>query len=295
LFGYIIPSKPDLTIRDFNTYRAVYCGLCKTLSNKFTASSRILVGYDFVFLTLLSLSLKDGEITVSRERCNTNPLKKVPVAKGNESIEFSAAMAVITAYYKLADDMSDERFIKKAASFATKLAISRGYKRAKRLYPEIDKLINTEMENQSGIERNSTSSTDLASQSSANGLSAIFEMLSEEENTKRILKRLGYLLGRFIYLCDAGDDLSDDIKYNRFNPLRNRLSQNPAEDEIKQAVEEFKGSLRLNVGEIASTYNLLEIKNYREILDNIIFLGLYTSIDNIGKLKTEIVTGEKTE
>ena len=60
-------------------------------------------------------------------------------------------------------------------------------------------------------------------------------------------------------------------------------------------MEEFKGSLRLNVGEIASTYNLLEIKNYREILDNIIFLGLYTSIDNIGKLKTEIVTGEKTE
>lgn len=293
MFGYIIPSKPDLTIRDFNTYRAVYCGLCKTLSNKFTASSRILVGYDFVFLALLSMSLKGEETTVFRERCNTNPLKKVPAAKGNRSIEFSAAMAVLTAYYKLADDMSDEKFVKKAASFSTKLAISRGYKRAKKLYPEIDNLIDMEIESQREIERDSSSSTDLASQPSANGLSAIFEMLSEEENTKRILRRLGYLLGRFIYLCDAGDDLIDDIKYDRFNPLRNRLSQNPAEDEIKQVVEDFKGSLRLNVGEIASTYNLLEIANYREILDNIIFLGLYASIDNIGKLKTGIVTREE--
>ncbi|NMA06493.1 MAG: hypothetical protein GX928_02090 [Ruminococcaceae bacterium] len=293
MFGYIIPSKPDLTIRDFNTYRAVYCGLCKTLSNKFTASSRILVGYDFVFLALLSMSLKDEETTVFRERCNTNPLKKVPAAKDNGSIEFSAAMAVLTAHYKLADDMSDEKFIKKVASFSTKLAISRGYKRAKKLYPEIDNLIDMEIESQREIERDSGSSTDLASQSSANGLSAIFEMLSEEENTKRILRRLGYLLGRFIYLCDAGDDLIDDIKYDRFNPLRNRLSQNPAEDEIKQVVEDFKGSLRLNVGEIASTYNLLEIANYREILDNIIFLGLHTSIENIGKPKTGIVTRDE--
>ena len=34
------------------------------------------------------------------------------------------------------------------------------------------------------------------------------------------LRRLGYQLGKFIYILDAYDDVQEDIEKNRFNPLK---------------------------------------------------------------------------
>ena len=31
LFGYVLVNKPELKIREFETYRSYYCGLCHAL------------------------------------------------------------------------------------------------------------------------------------------------------------------------------------------------------------------------------------------------------------------------
>ena len=32
MFGYVRVDKPNILIKDFATYKAYYCGLCKTIS-----------------------------------------------------------------------------------------------------------------------------------------------------------------------------------------------------------------------------------------------------------------------
>ena len=87
--------------------------------------------------------------------------------------------------------------------------------------------------------------------------------MSDDQTEKRILHRLGYMLGRYMYLCDAIDDLDDDIKKNRFNPLRNYPDDS-----------EFDAVLRFTAAEAANAYALLKVRHFKEILDNIMFLGL---------------------
>ena len=38
MFGYVKPFKPHMRICEFETYNAVYCGLCKKLGKKYKAA-----------------------------------------------------------------------------------------------------------------------------------------------------------------------------------------------------------------------------------------------------------------
>lgn len=34
MFGYIIPFKPELKIKEYEIFKAYYCGLCKAIGEK---------------------------------------------------------------------------------------------------------------------------------------------------------------------------------------------------------------------------------------------------------------------
>ena len=40
-----------------------------------------------------------------------------------------------------------------------------------------------------------------------------------EDEWKENLRRMGFFLGKFIYLCDAYEDLEEDLTEGRYNPL----------------------------------------------------------------------------
>lgn len=44
-------------------------------------------------------------------------------------------------------------------------------------------------------------------------------MQGPDELSRRVLYRLGYLMGRYVYLCDALDDIESDLKKHRYNPF----------------------------------------------------------------------------
>ncbi len=60
---------------------------------------------------------------------------------------------------------------------------------------------------------------DPAAEPTARCLSLTCEALSNDPVQKRVLSRFGYLLGRYVYLSDAVDDLEKDEKLHRFNPF----------------------------------------------------------------------------
>ena len=73
---------------------------------------------------------------------------------------------------------------------------------------------------------------------------------SQEEGERRVLSRLGYLLGRWVYLCDALDDIGEDIAKKRYNPfvLRSGAPNGLPLDRLR---EEAVFSLNLTMGAAA--------------------------------------------
>ena len=69
MFGYIRVSKGDLKVKEYEFYKAVYCTLCKTMGREYSLLSRFTLSYDFTFLALLNMSLKDGCDAVEKKHC----------------------------------------------------------------------------------------------------------------------------------------------------------------------------------------------------------------------------------
>ena len=55
MFGYVKACTPELKIKEFETYKAVYCSLCKKLGKSYGILSRFTLSYDFTFLAILNM------------------------------------------------------------------------------------------------------------------------------------------------------------------------------------------------------------------------------------------------
>ena len=61
MYGYIVMNKPELKIREYERYRAYYCGLCKSLKSDAGMRGQISLSYDMTFLALLLSALYEPE------------------------------------------------------------------------------------------------------------------------------------------------------------------------------------------------------------------------------------------
>lgn len=278
MFGYIKPFKPQLLICEFDTYQAVYCGLCKQLSSSYGPFARLTLSYDFTFLALLDMALSEEEHpSFKRQNCLYNPLKKKFCCQSCGALQNSASAAMLMMYYKVLDNISDERLIQKIAYRLVLPVAARARKKACAAgFSQADSFIADQMKKQAELEHNNCDSADQASEPTAKSLSYLFALLSEDSEQKRVLTRLGYLLGRWVYLIDALDDIKEDKANNRYNPF---LLRAQAGDSLKTLRENAILSCNLTIGEISKTFDLLKIYRYEGILENIINLGLKSSVE----------------
>ena len=97
-------------------------------------------------------------------------------------------------------------------------------------------------------------------------------LIETDEKYKFVLERMGYCLGKWVYLCDVADDLKKDIKKGNFNPLTKELPKGT--DPIKFAEQRLTPIMNNCFIECSTYSELLEIKKYKPILDNILYEGL---------------------
>ncbi len=277
MFGYVKPFKPDMKMREFEAYQSVYCGLCRQLGRSFGPFAKLTLSYDFTFLSMLAMAMSDEEPKSQTGACPANPFKKRLFVKENAASEFSADCAMIIFYYKVKDSLADRGFLEKLrAVFAYPFAALARKKAAKR-QPDIDAAMAQTTKSQAKIEHAGSALTDEAAQPTAQSLSIIFSMLTDDNVQKRVLTQLGYLLGRYIYLCDAFDDIEKDIKLKNYNPFVISSKEKPADEIYAQA----KASLNLTMAAISAAYELLNIRRFKTILDNIIYQGLPSTVQSI--------------
>lgn len=281
MFGYIRVSKPELRIKEYELYKAVYCTLCKKLGKDYGFITRFALNYDFTFTALIELALVDEFCTISSKKCVCNPFKKCNYCNSDQHFSLSAAALIILSYYKLKDDVQDERGFKRIFAGILKALFSSAYRKATKNFKEIDSVAQQYYEEQKKAEEQVGCSLDQAAEPSSKMLSLLLPMCAENENDKTVLSYLGRLIGRYIYLLDCMCDRKRDIKKGSFNPL--------SKMEEKEAKERIQAQLYIVINEAVKAFELLNIKRFKNILGNIIYVGLEDT------MKTEINRTEKNK
>ena len=113
MFGYVRVHKPELKVKEYELYRSTYCGLCRSMGKCTGQCSRMTLSYDFAFLAIMRVTLLRQEVSFGKKRCLAHPLQKKHYMENNPSLEYCSGAAALLNYHKIADDLADERGIKK--------------------------------------------------------------------------------------------------------------------------------------------------------------------------------------
>ncbi len=295
LFGYVKPFKPHMRICEFETYKAVYCGLCKILGQQYGFISRMTLSYDFAFLGLMALAINDSvPAEVEPQRCIAHPWRKTPCLKVSEGLEYTAAAAEILIHNKIADDVHDKKFFGKLGAKIMLLITKKAYQKARDKYPDLAEYVAEQMKRQTKLEKDNCKSIDRASEPSSNILGEIAAGLTTDEDQQRILQRFGYLLGRYVYIADAFDDVEKDFHSGGFNPL---IWGNPTINDLDMpdVQKRTEDSVNFTLGALADAYVQLDIKRFKPITDNIVYLGLKNTFYDLIRKKEENKEREQEE
>ena len=217
MFGYIVMNKPEIKFKDFDLYRSFYCGLCRELRERYGVTGQISLTYDMTFVILLLSGLYEPPTRKGTTRCVIHPVRKQPVRK-NAVTEYAADMNVFLAYYKCEDDWKDE---KKLLSFLYgKLLREKEKKAEERWYRKVDRIVSL-LHELSEMEKSEEQDVDRVSGCFGKIMEEIFAY--REDMWEPVLRRMGFFLGKFIYLMDAYDDVEDDVKRGITKPFTQGL------------------------------------------------------------------------
>ncbi|MEG1790670.1 MAG: DUF5685 family protein [Clostridia bacterium] len=280
MFGYIVPDKPNLLIKDFALYRAHYCGLCKTLGLEAGQIYRFATNYDSTFLSLLLHNLLVYTPIIEDKGCILNEFKKKPIVARNEILVAVADVTLMLFYYKADDDVLDENKHR-----AIKLALSGKYKKLKIKYPKLDKMMSRAFKQLNQLEVSGSKNIDALADCSANILATIIDEIGEHNEAAA---KLGYYLGRWIYFMDALDDCENDFKKKRFNPLLQVYGEfTNRNDFINNNLENLKYVLYSSYNLIVEYYDKINVTIGEGVLSNIIYVGLPAQMERILKGETK--------
>ena len=260
MFGYVVANLEKLTDSQRELYQAIYCGLCKELGRLHGQISRSTLTYDMSFLILLLSSLADEEPVYEAFRCAVHPLKKRN-AFVSRFTPYAADMNVILARAQRMDNWTDDRSLL-SLSQAKLLESAAG--KAEEGYPRQVKAIKDALRRLSLMEKDDITNPDLPASAFGGLLGEIF-VPDEHMPQAGALYDLGFTLGRFIYIMDAAMDLKDDIKKQRYNPL------------ITIPSSQHEEILRLQMAQCAACFERLDIRRNKELLENILYSGVWTS------------------
>lgn len=262
MFGYVTANELELKVKDYKKYKAYYCGLCQTLKERYGAAGQVTLTYDMTFAILLLTSLYESETQLSAHRCMVHPLKKQVMLR-NEITEYAADMNLILAYYHLKDDWEDE---KKLSSLAGTAILNKKVKKAIENYPRQCEVIQEELRKLAEYERMNESEIDYPAGCFGRLMAELF--VYKEDHWQETLRKIGFYLGKFIYILDAYDDLEKDQQEGNYNPLKECSMQEDYEERCRQMLE-------MMLGECAAQFEKLPCVMDIDILRNILYDGVW--------------------
>lgn len=294
MFGYIKPLQAELRVKEYELYRAVYCGLCAALGRNTSCISRLSLSYDFVFLAVVRMALTGETGKIERRRCIAHPTKKRAVLTDAPQLDYCARISSVLTYYKLLDDISDTKGIKKLGAYLLLPAASHMKKRAK-FKKEAEEYISSRLWEMSRLEKEGCDSLDRMAEPFGELMAYITASgFSEGSAEYRIASEIGRHTGRFIYIADALDDLDEDIKSGSYNPFAMMFRDDPKAKMAGEA-ERINTALTMELMGISQAVELTSfdtVPEYGEIVKNIIYLALPALAERLINKNTADDNGE---
>lgn len=262
MFGYIIVNKQEMKFKEFDLYQSYYCGLCQELKERYGKRGQLTLSYDMTFVILLLTSLYETDTAKSECKCVVHPFEKHPMRR-NEFTGYASDMNLLLSYYKCLDDWQDEHKVNKklmADSLRSRCRqIAEKYPHKEEVMKEmLDKIHQCEKQNSADIDE----------------VSGYFgEIMGEilawrEDEWGRELRRMGFFLGKFIYLMDAYEDMEKDRKKGNYNPFLVKEQQPDFEEQVGKI-------LTMMMAECSRRFERLPIVDNTEILRNILYSGVW--------------------
>ena len=293
MFGYVKVTQAELKVKEYECYRAVYCGLCRSMGKCTGQCSRFSLSYDFAFLAVARLAITGQYFSFERKRCAVHILRKRSIMKRNEQLDFCAYSAAVLGYHKLLDDKNDEKGAKKLRASLILPSAKRWRKMAlKNGFGELDARVGELLADLSDLERSGEASVDRPAAIFGDILGKICAF-GIEGTEARIAASLGRHIGSWVYIADALDDMAEDKRLGRYNPI---LLLYGGEIPCEQQIESIQIALKNELYEAEAAVDLIDFKDptLKNIIQNIIYLGMPAKIKEISeKYTTENIA--KTE
>ena len=122
---------------------------------------------------------------------------------------------------------------------------------------------------QNETEKNGCDSPDMAAHSSADALGKI--LAYGFDDSEGYIYRFGYGTGKFVYLCDALDDIEKDIAKNSYNVFVRKYNlTEKADDNTK---EEIRQSLNMSLAMVCEAYEKKDNKSGKKSYFFIVFIN----------------------
>lgn len=277
MFGYVKPLTGELLIKEYELYKAIYCGLCRTGGKKVSRLTRAFLSYDFTALAALRLALTEAEVKTVKHRCPYS-LKKRPALECDEVFTYTAAAFACLCYCKACDDLKDEKGFSRLKRLLAMPFIKHIKKRADRLYPSLYDAVNAPLAELGRLEADGDSCTlDGYAHGGAEAV-AVIAAFGLEGDRAAIAHEAGYHIGRYIYILDAVDDLKKDSEKKRFNPLVKHYGS------TEEAIAQMEGvyeTLEASAVRFSAAVGLAKDSIYTSILQNIAVFGMESTAKTV--------------
>ena len=296
MFGYVRPFVPEMKVSEYEQYRAIYCGMCREIGRTSGQLSRFALSYDIVLFCSVRMVLDGIFPEYERVRCFAHPTKKRLVLKPNAATKFTASVFSALVSSNIADDLSDEHGIRKLRPLALAPLAAHLRNVARDNLPDgTSEKVEELLARLTALENEKCPSADDAASAFGEVLALLFSVGLDGENRK-VAEIFGRSVGKFIYMCDAVDDLVSDEKCGRYNPLRYGWGELATDGGkvspiIKDAV---RTGTMLCLAPLEDAVEALDTAHpLTPIIKNIVYLGLDASLGKIlsGKREPLNLTG----
>ena len=221
MFGYLRPLTAELRVKEYAYYRAVYCGVCKSMEKTVSPLLSMTLRYDFVLLVMVRMLLSGEEGHLRPMRCLANPLRKKTMLADCDALGYTSRAAALLTHYGVLDNIADERGIKRLCYRIASLPAAAMRKKALRqddTLTALDGIIRDRLAALAALEAAGEASADAAAEPFSVLLGEMFAHGMEGAD-RRIALAVGEAVGRCIYLLDAADDAPGDEADNAYNPF----------------------------------------------------------------------------
>lgn len=283
MFGYVTPYKPELKIKDYELFKAYYCGLCHSIKELYGNIPRMSLNYDMTFLAILLSGLDEQKDDFIPFKCGIHPFKKRARILNCKALIYSAHMNVALTYYKYIDDKNDDKTLK---SYIGSTVFNKYLNKYMSTYNELYLDIFYHLKELDNLECDlSVLSIDELSHNFNIIIAKIMSFYSSDSYEKEVLYDLGYNLGKWIYILDALDDLKKDMDTKKFNALNFLYNKyNKSYEEFFLQIKEKSEFLLISCSsQCVLSLNKLNLKKNKELIYNVIEFGLMDKMQNVLK------------